>query len=105
MEGTEAKGSPAGKEKKKPTSHLLRERMGGVPKELTQRHKERQERGRKIVKALREGPKTVPEIAGATEIPAYRVLWHVMSLKKYGKVVEGEEQDSYFQYMLKETEK
>jgi len=105
MAGTEAKETTAKQEKKKPTSHLLRERLGGVSKELTARHKQQQETSRKITKALRDGPKTVPEIAGATEIPAYRVLWHIMSMKKYGKVLEGEEQDSYFQYVLKEKAK
>jgi predicted Rossmann fold nucleotide-binding protein DprA/Smf involved in DNA uptake len=89
-------------EKSKPTSQVLRERIGGVPKEVLERNKSRQEPGRKIVKALREGPMTVPEIAKATGVPAYLVLWHIMSMKKYGKVLEGEEQDSYLQYALKE---
>jgi hypothetical protein len=51
---------------------------------------------------LHDGPKTIPEIASATGVPAHEVVWQVMTMKKYGKVVEGEEHDGYFAYALTE---
>jgi len=38
---------------------------------------------------FRENPRTVPEAAQATGIPADRVLWFVAAMKKYGVVVEA----------------
>ena len=99
-----SEGKAATGVKKKPTSLVLRERLGGVPKEVTEAHKQRQDAGRKIVRALRDGPRTVPELADATGLPAHQVLWHIMGMRKYGKVLEGEEQDGYFQYALEEKE-
>jgi hypothetical protein len=49
---------------------------------------------------LKQGPKTVPEISEALAIPTSETLWSIMSLKKYGQVVEGEQDDSYFRYGL-----
>lgn len=51
-----------------------------------------------IENALESGPKTVPEIAALTSIPAREVLWWIASLKKYGFVAEEEKRDSYFAY-------
>ncbi|MBN2170875.1 MAG: hypothetical protein JW819_06110 [Candidatus Krumholzibacteriota bacterium] len=104
MEGTNGKETALKGEAAKPTSQSLRERLGGAPKEVLERHRQRQEPGRKIAKALREGPLTVPELARATGVPEHQVLWHIMSMKKYGKVLEGEEKDSYLQYALKEKD-
>jgi hypothetical protein len=42
----------------------------------------------------------VPEIHAATGIPADEVLWHLMAMKKYGKVVEREEREGYYEYAL-----
>jgi predicted Rossmann fold nucleotide-binding protein DprA/Smf involved in DNA uptake len=41
-----------------------------------------------ICSLIREEAKTVPEIARQLEIPSEDVLWFLMSLKKYGIVVE-----------------
>ena len=57
-----------------------------------------------MAQALQEGPRTVPEVARATGLPPHQVLWHIMSMKKYGKVVEVEEEDGYLRYGLKEKE-
>jgi len=88
-----AQNQDAGKEKK-PIA-VLRERRGGVPRELL-------ERNRRIVDALRSGPKTVPEIARQANVPPHETLWHLMSMKKYGKLVEGQQQGDYFEYALPE---
>jgi predicted transcriptional regulator len=67
--------------------------------------KEQQATRRKITSAMKEGPKTIPEIATATEIPADEVLWYVTALKKYGLAKEVEMSGEYFQYELTEETK
>jgi predicted Rossmann fold nucleotide-binding protein DprA/Smf involved in DNA uptake len=55
---------------------------------------------KKLSDALSEGPKTVPQLAQATGIPSQDVLWHLTSMKKYGKVAEADQSGDYFQYAL-----
>ena len=59
---------------------------------------------RRAVKAIRkhlEGAElTVPEIAAATGLPVSEVLWYVASLKKYGEILEGPKDGSYYRYRL-----
>ncbi len=95
-----AQNQDAGKEKK-PIA-VLRERRGGVPRELLERNRREKADRRRIVDALRSGPKTVPEIARQANVPPHETLWHLMSMKKYGKLVEGQQQGDYFEYALPE---
>lgn len=90
--------------KKKPSSFLLREKLGGVPKAALELSRENTKLKKQIKALLKERPYTVPELFAATHIPIEKVLWHVMSLKKYGEVVEGDEKDSYVEYVLKSKE-
>ncbi|MBT3255328.1 MAG: winged helix-turn-helix transcriptional regulator [Deltaproteobacteria bacterium] len=53
---------------------------------------------------LKQGPRTVPEISQALAIPTSDVLWSVMSLKKYGLMVEGEQDGEYFKYGLADSD-
>jgi cellobiose-specific phosphotransferase system component IIA len=55
---------------------------------------------KKLSEALAAGPKTVPELAQETDIPSQQVLWHLTSMRKYGKVAEGDQSGDYFQYVL-----
>ena len=87
-------------QKEKPIQ-IIRERRGGVPKELLERNRAQTKTRKRIVQALEDGPKTVPEVAKATAMPSHEVLWKLMGMKKYGLVVEGEERDGYYQYALK----
>ena len=68
--------------------------------------KARMKEQRKTIKAIKEqlkhSPQTVPEIAGATGIEPSHVLWFLAALKKYGQIVEGEKDGSYFQFKLAE---
>jgi hypothetical protein len=57
---------------------------------------------RQICKVLREGPKTIPEIADTTTMPTDQVLWHVTAMKKYDLVVEAGMCGEYFQYRMAE---
>jgi predicted Rossmann fold nucleotide-binding protein DprA/Smf involved in DNA uptake len=79
---------------------ILRERRGGVPKQLVARQREQLAVRRKLVDALQSGPKTVPELARQTELPRHEVFWHLMAMRKYGQVAEGEELDQFFSYAL-----
>ena len=91
----------ATKPKQKLSSRILRERLGAVPKqplEMSSRHIKLQKR---LKQALSDGPKTVPEISKTTGLPTQDVFWHLMSLRKYGEIIEGEERDSYVEYALK----
>jgi hypothetical protein len=83
---------------------VLRERRGGVPKDLLARNREQKKLMRRLKEALRNGSRTVPEVAAETGLPTGEVLWHLMALRKFGEVVEGEERDGYFEYALKEEE-
>jgi predicted Rossmann fold nucleotide-binding protein DprA/Smf involved in DNA uptake len=84
---------------KKPLD-ILRERRGGTSEELKAYFKE-QTRIRKLIsEALKKGPRTIPELASDTGEPADKLLWHVMALKKYGRVAELEERGDYFAYAL-----
>lgn len=58
---------------------------------------------KKLIKeVLKEGPKTIPEIAKATQLPAHEATYFLMSMRKYGDVVTGEidDMDEYFYYHL-----
>jgi predicted Rossmann fold nucleotide-binding protein DprA/Smf involved in DNA uptake len=89
---------------RKPTAVILRKRRGPPSDELLQRQREYNRVRRMITEAIRSDPKTVPEIATHAGLPTHQVFWHLMAMKKYGKVVEGEESGDYYKYALKEEE-
>jgi len=61
--------------RKKLTVQILRERLGlKPPEELTALLKKQTEIRMKITKALKTGPKTVPEIAKETGLPTHTVF-------------------------------
>lgn len=82
---------------------ILRERRGGVPRELAERNRQQRITRKRITEALQDGSKTVPELAREINLPPHEVLWYVMGMKKYGKLVEGEQVDGYFKYELINT--
>jgi predicted transcriptional regulator len=93
---------PEGKERgpKKETLKELRESRKPVIDAVSARLKELRKALDSIISELRNGGGTVPEIAARTGIPSEKVMWCVASLKKYGEVVEGEKDGSYFRYHL-----
>ena len=85
-------------------------------KELREEHKETvastQERlknqkkiYREINKVIKDGPKTVPEIAEAVGLETHFVLWNLTVLKKYGNVFEAGMSGEYFLYGFTEEKK
>jgi hypothetical protein len=87
--------------KKKAPVHILRDRRGGVPQALLEVTRRQTAIRKQLTKALHAGPKTVPELAAASGFPTHEVFWHLMAMKKYDDIVEGEERDGYFEYALK----
>jgi predicted transcriptional regulator len=57
---------------------------------------------RQLFKVLQDGPKTVPEIAAAIDLPTHEVLWHVTAMKKYDLAAEAGMSGEYFLYQLVE---
>lgn len=64
------------------------------------RMKEQKKAIKAITEVLKYGGKTVPQIAEQTGMGASEVLWYIAALKKYGQIVEGKQDGSYFQYEL-----
>lgn len=62
--------------------------------------KEQKDIRRQIAQALGAEPKTVPEIAEASGLPAEQVLWHIIAMKKYNLVIETDQSDEYYLYQL-----
>jgi hypothetical protein len=87
------------------TAQVARQRRGGVPKELMELSREQARIHRKIREALKSGPLTVPELYAATGLAADEILWYLMAWKKYGRILEGEPCEDYYQYALAEEER
>jgi hypothetical protein len=83
---------------------VFRERMGGLTEENRAAGKDQRETLKAITEALRAGPRTVPEIAGVTRLPAQKVMWYVMAMKRYGSLAEVGRAGDYLRYGLKEAE-
>ncbi len=87
-------------EAKKEALKALRESRKATIDSVREVVKETRALRKKLSDALRQQPKTVPELALETGIPSHYVLWHLTSMKKYGKVGEGDQSGDYFQYVL-----
>ena len=89
---------------KKPIQ-IMRERYGGVSEELKMKTRLQTKIFKNLKESIKNIYKTVPEISQLTDIPSHEVLWHLMAMKKYGMVIEGNERDGYYEYTLKEEGK
>jgi len=87
--------------RKKLTYEVMKETKE-VPQKLLDKLKEDNKIKGAITTALRSGPKTIPEIAKETGYPKHKVVWWLMTLRKYGSVIELEEvgEDGYYKYRL-----
>lgn len=93
-----SKATPPATQKK--PIQILRDKRGGIPRHLVHLQREQRRIRARIIEALRDGAKTVPELATALDLPPHDVLRYVMGLKKYGKVGEGDQVEGYFQYRI-----
>ena len=60
---------------------------------------------RQIRRVMGDAPRTVPEVAEATGLPANQVLWHITAMKKYDLVAEVGMCDEYYTYQLVQESK
>ena len=93
-------------ERKKFAITAYREMTGArAPQRLLDLRKSQLETYSKITKSLGEGPKTVPEIAGATGISSRTVLWYLMTYLKYNLISPaGKTEDGYYRYAIRKKE-
>jgi predicted Rossmann fold nucleotide-binding protein DprA/Smf involved in DNA uptake len=76
----------------------LREEHRDTVERVQARLKEQKDIRRQIVQVMGDEPKTVPEIAAASGLPADHVLWHIIAMKKYNLVIETGQSDEYYLY-------
>ena len=88
------------------TAKYLREKRP-VPREVTEHLKYFTKTKKVLINTLKEGEKTVPQLAEALNMPADEVMFHLMSLLKYGFVETGrmDDMDEYFYYKIKSNGK
>ena len=79
---------------------ILRERQGGISKELKAYVADQQKVYKALRTALKAGPRTVPQLAAECNLPPPVVMWHLMSLRRYGEILDGPEQNGYLLYVL-----
>ena len=91
-------------EKEKETGQAALKKLKAARKEQIAAAAGRMKEQRQAVKAIKARLKgaelTVPEMAAATGLPLSEVLWYVASLKKYGEILEGSKDGSYYRYRL-----
>jgi len=91
-------------EKEKESGQAALKKLKAARKEQIAATTARMKEQRQAVKAIKEhlegAELTVPEIAAATGLPMPEVLWYVASLKKYGEILEGPKDGSYYRYRL-----
>jgi predicted Rossmann fold nucleotide-binding protein DprA/Smf involved in DNA uptake len=80
----------------------FRERLGGLTEAKKAMAKDQRDTTKAILDALKNGPRTVPELSETTRIPSQKVLWYVMALKRYGKIAEAGLAGDYYRYERKE---
>lgn len=57
---------------------------------------------RKTLRRVLQGePRSIPDIAKNTGLPAHDVLWHVNAMKKYGEVIEDGMDDDFEYYLYR----
>ncbi len=89
------------KEKPKRPIEILRDRQGGLSKELKEYFNEQQRIFKALRAALKTGPKTVPQLARECQLEPPKAMWHLMALRRHGEILEDAEQDGYLLYKLK----
>jgi predicted Rossmann fold nucleotide-binding protein DprA/Smf involved in DNA uptake len=62
--------------------------------------KQQKKQVKAILAFLESGEATIPEIAEGVHMPADKTLWYMATLKKYGQIVEGPKDGSFFKYKL-----
>ncbi|KPK93099.1 MAG: hypothetical protein AMJ88_09065 [Anaerolineae bacterium SM23_ 63] len=83
----------------------LREEYADTVAQTQEKLKTQQAIRKQIRQALDAEPKTVPELAQATNLSSDQVLWHITAMKKYDLIEEVGMSGEYYQYQLVEARK
>ena len=84
----------------------IRAKRGPATDEQKERSKNQIQRQKTILATIAAEPKTVPDIAAETGIPAPEVFWWITALRKYDRVVEDtKKRGEYRAYRKKEADK
>jgi len=88
---------------KSKTAKYLRDKQG-IPEQAKENLKEFNRMKKTLLAALTEKEMTLKELSEATQLPSADVMFHVMSLIKYGEVAVGEidDMDEYYTYKIKQ---
>ena len=88
------------------TAKYLKEKRP-VPKEVTEQLKSFVKSKKLLLNSLKEGERTIPQLAEELKLPKDEVLFQLMSVLKYGFVETGEidDMDEYFYYKIKSNGK
>lgn len=78
--------------------------MSTVKREMREVVREEMAMHGPILDALKEGPRTVPEIAETIGRPTHEVVVWLMGMRRYGWLseVKGSVEDGYFRYQAEE---
>ncbi len=78
-----------------------------VPREVTEQLKYFTKTKNQLIKVLKEGAKTIPQLSEILGLPTDEVMFQLMSLLKYGFVETDEidDNDEYFYYKIKSNGK
>ncbi len=74
--------------------------VGQVSAALIESAKEQSRIKTKIISALKKGPLTIPEISDATGLDI-RTVYYVMTLRRYGQLMDCDARGDYYSYSLK----
>lgn len=75
--------------------------VGQVSAALIESAKEQSRIKTKIISALKKGPLTIPEISEATGLDIRTTVYYVMTLRRYGQLMDCDARGDYYSYSLK----
>jgi predicted transcriptional regulator len=59
----------------------------------------------RIVALMKDGPKTVPEVAQALDVPDHEAMYWIMAMRRYGLLVEVGRPNEFGYFCYKVVEK
>jgi hypothetical protein len=89
-------------ENKESTINIIKQKRT-VPDSVIEGRKKFNNFKKVIKEALKEEPKTIPQIAAAINMPLHETTYYLMAMQKFGDVVVDslDDMDEYYFYKLK----
>ena len=88
------------KQERKEALKQLRAARKQLIEDATQRMKVQRKTIDAVKRLLKDGARTIPELAEGAGLGTAEAMWYVATLKKYGEIAEGEKDGGYFRYEL-----